>query len=76
MNTAQNASESWMTVDQVADYLSLSRSTIYQYVNEHRIPFVRIPTSNQVRFRRDQVDDWLENGYVATVTETLFSTPK
>lgn len=71
MNQAPQSADSWMTVEEVADYLGLARSTIYQYVNELRIPFVKIPTSNQIRFRRRQIDEWMADGSVATITDYL-----
>ena len=74
MSELNSKSEPWMTVDETAMYLGLSRATIYQYVNERRIPFVKIPKSNQVRFSRAQIDEWMAEGYVATVTEALENT--
>jgi excisionase family DNA binding protein len=71
MNLPPNNFDSWMTVEEVAAYLGLSRSTIYQYVNEHRIPFVKIPTSNQIRFQKARIDEWMADGSVATIADYL-----
>lgn len=61
-----------MTVGEVAQYLGLSKATIYQYVCERRIPYVKIPKSNQVRFDRERIDDWMTSGQIRTIHETLF----
>lgn len=46
----------WLTVDATAEYIGLSPATIYTYVSERRIPHVKIPKSNQVRFDRQKID--------------------
>jgi excisionase family DNA binding protein len=61
----------WMNVNQAAAYLGLSPKTIYQYVCDRRIPFVKIPTSNQVRFNRKLIDAWMENGQTETITDLI-----
>ena len=73
MSATQTSQESpgWMTVDQTANYLGLSRATIYQYVSDRRIPHFKIPTSNQVRFDKGQIDQWMINGGVPTIDEAL-----
>ena len=65
-------SKTWMNVDQVADYLGLSAKTVYQYVSDRRIPFVKIPSSNQVRFNRRRIDEWMEQGQFSTLNEMLY----
>jgi excisionase family DNA binding protein len=73
METRQTSLEPthWMTVDETAKYLSLSRATIYQYVREARIPYIKVPGSNQIRFSRHDIDAWMSKGAVATVAEQL-----
>ena len=61
----------WMNVSQVAEYLGLSRATVYEYVSNRRIPFVKIPKSNQVRFNPDSIDSWMSSGGVPTIEEAL-----
>lgn len=63
----------WMTVEETAQYLGLSKATIYQYVCERRIPYVKIPKSNQVRFDRELIDMWMESGRMETIAEVLFN---
>lgn len=61
----------WMNVEQAARYLGLARATIYEYVSSRRIPFVKIPKSSQVRFDREQLDEWMRSGTVQTIEEAL-----
>jgi excisionase family DNA binding protein len=46
-----------MTVDQAAEYLQLSRDTLYKYVQQSKVPAVKI--GRHWRFSRDAVDAWI-----------------
>jgi excisionase family DNA binding protein len=46
-----------MTLNEVADYLRIPRSTVYKLVREGRIPGQKI--GRQWRFRRKVVENWL-----------------
>lgn len=47
-----------MTIDEVAAYLRLSKDTVYRMAQSGRIPGSKVGT--QWRFRRGDVDRWLE----------------
>ncbi|OFZ54754.1 MAG: hypothetical protein A2428_01025 [Bdellovibrionales bacterium RIFOXYC1_FULL_54_43] len=47
----------WMTVEEVAAYLRVSRETIYKLVQQNKIPASKL--GNQWRFNRERVDQWL-----------------
>lgn len=47
-----------LTVDQIAAYLQVQPSTIYQWTHEGYIPHVKL--GSLVRFRVNQIDKWLE----------------
>ncbi len=49
----------WLSVDELANYLGLKPSTIYQYVNQDRIPYRKIPGSSKLIFRRSEIDSWI-----------------
>lgn len=51
--------ERLMTIDEVAKLTSLSVGTLYHWIGEGRIPFVRF-SSRCVRFRRSEILDWIE----------------
>ena len=63
--------KTWLNTDEAATYLGLSKNTIYHFVCERRIPFVKMPGSNQVRFSRDEIDQWMMSGRVETADEAL-----
>jgi excisionase family DNA binding protein len=48
-----------MTLDEVANYLRLSKKTVYRLIQRHDIPAVRV--SGQWRFDRNTIDEWLRN---------------
>lgn len=47
-----------LTVEQIAEYLQVKPSTVYQWTHQGYIPHVKL--GNRVRFRVSQVDRWLE----------------
>lgn len=46
-----------MTIDQLAGYLQLTRSTLYKLVQAHRVPGKK--GGRQWRFQRAAIDAWL-----------------
>ena len=52
--------QEWMTVQDVADYLKLGKTKIYQYVQKGRIPGYKV--GGQWRFNRIEIDDWIRSG--------------
>jgi len=51
--------EKLLTVVEIAQYLQVQPSTIYQWTHQGYIPHIKL--GNFVRFRVSQVDRWLEN---------------
>jgi len=47
-----------LTIDEVADFLRLSKDTVYRMVQSGKMPAAKVGT--QWRFRRDEVESWLE----------------
>jgi excisionase family DNA binding protein len=52
----------WLTIEELSSYIGLKVSTIYQYVNRDRIPYMKIPGSNKLIFRRKDIDAWISLG--------------
>ena len=50
--------DSLMTLGEVAEYLRLSKDTIYRMAQSGKIPASKAGT--QWRFRQEEVDKWLE----------------
>ena len=46
-----------MTLDEVAEYLRIHKSTLYRMVRSGQIPASKV--ANQWRFRKDVIDRWL-----------------
>jgi excisionase family DNA binding protein len=47
----------WLTISEIAEYLRVSKETIYKLAQQSKIPASKL--GNQWRFRRDLVDEWL-----------------
>jgi excisionase family DNA binding protein len=51
----------WLSVEQVAKYLGVSKETIYRLLSENKIPSTRINKLH--KFYRQKIDKWmLKNG--------------
>ncbi len=48
-----------MTIEDLADYLKVTRRTIYEWLKTNKIPAIKLV--GQWRFKRDKIDAWLEN---------------
>ena len=49
-----------MTIDELSDYLRISRSTLYKLAQEGRVPCMKV--GRHWRFRKRAIDRWLEQG--------------
>ena len=50
--------ESIMTIDEVADYLKIPKSTVYKLAQEGKLPCQKV--GRHWRFRRETIDQWLD----------------
>jgi excisionase family DNA binding protein len=48
-----------MTIEDVADYLKVTRRTIYDWLKHNKIPALKLV--GQWRFKKDKIDAWLDN---------------
>ncbi len=55
---AQEMNESFLTTDEVLEYLQVNLRTVYRLIKAGKIPAVRVG-SRQWRFRRSDIDAWL-----------------
>ncbi|MBI2934559.1 MAG: helix-turn-helix domain-containing protein [Chloroflexi bacterium] len=46
----------WFTVDEAAEYLAVSRRTIYKLTKDSRLPAFRIGRERHRRFRKEDLD--------------------
>ena len=47
-----------LTLNDLADYLSVSRRTVYRLMKGESMPAYRL--GSHLRFRRGEIDEWLE----------------
>ena len=58
-----------LTVHDVARLTGLSSGTLYHFISERRIPFVRI-SARCVRFRRSDLEAWINRMLVEELART------
>jgi excisionase family DNA binding protein len=61
----------WFTVEEAAEYLCVSRRTIYKLTKEGRLPAFRIGKERHRRFRKEDIDKALRPDEEATNLEAL-----
>ena len=50
--------EKLMTLEEVAEFLRLSKDTVYRMANTGKIPASKV--GNQWRFDREEIDEWMK----------------
>ena len=50
-----NIQSNLLNIDQVAQFLGISKDTIYKMVNQRRIPYVKV--GRLLRFERDKLEE-------------------
>lgn len=53
-------SDDIMTIEALAEYLKISRSTLYKLVQDGRLPGRKI--GKRWRFHKDAIDEWVKRG--------------
>ncbi len=48
----------WLTLEQIAEYLQMSTSSIYKMTQAGKIPSYRV--GRQWRFKKEEIDKWVE----------------
>lgn len=49
-------SQVWLTVKEAAEYLRVSRATLYRMISDGRVKAYELPGSARKRFKRDELD--------------------
>ena len=70
---AGNGSDEFLTVEELAERLKIAPGTIYNWVSRGEIPYVKI--GRAVRFRRADIDAWIEGQGSTTPAENTASDP-
>lgn len=54
--------EKWVNLEDVADYLSVSKDTIRAWIKNEKIPFYK--AGKRYKFKISEVDDYVRNGKI------------
>ena len=54
------ATERWLSVEEIANHLGISKETIYRWLERGRIPAHKV--GKQWRFLASEVNEWVLNG--------------
>lgn len=50
----------WMSVDEIAAHLRVSRDTVYLWIDNRGLPASKV--GRLWKFKRDEVDEWVRGG--------------
>lgn len=57
----------WLSVEEIATYLGVSKDTVYNWINNKKMPAHKI--GRLWKFKKDVVDEWVLNGGADTSAE-------
>jgi excisionase family DNA binding protein len=52
--------QQWLTVDQAATYLQVSKAAVYKWVRQGLLAYYELPSGRGRRYRRDDLDRLLQ----------------
>lgn len=55
--------EKWVNLEDVAEYLSVSKDTIRVWIRDNKIPFYK--AGKRYKFKISEVDDYVRNGKIS-----------
>lgn len=55
-----NTTEKWLSVEEIADHLGISKETVYRWLEKGKIPAHRV--GKLWKFRTSEVDAWVLKG--------------
>ena len=53
----------WFTVDDVSKYMSVTKDTIYKWIDNRNMPAHKV--GRKWMFQRDEIDEWVKSGKAA-----------
>jgi len=53
----------WQSVDEICVYLGVKRDTVYKWIREKGMPAKRV--GRLWKFKKDEVDEWVRNGWAS-----------
>lgn len=55
----------WLSVDEIAEYLGVSKDTVYSWINKRNMPAHRIV--RLWKFKSEEIDEWVRTGGAAKI---------
>ena len=59
--------EKWVSLEEIAEHMGLSKDTIRNYIKKQQIPYYRI--GKQYKVKISEIDAWIESGKSASIAE-------
>lgn len=59
--------EKWVSLEEIAEHMGLSKDTIRNYIKKQQMPYYRI--GKQYKFKISEIDTWIESGKSASIAE-------
>ncbi len=56
-------SDRWLSVEEISEYLGVSKDTVYAWINKRNMPAHRI--GRLWKFKTDEIDEWVRSGGAA-----------
>jgi excisionase family DNA binding protein len=53
----------WLSVEEIAEYLGVSKNTVYAWINKRNMPAHRI--GRLWKFKSEEIDEWVRSGGAA-----------
>jgi excisionase family DNA binding protein len=58
-------SDRWLSVEEIAEYLGVSKDTVYAWISKRNMPSHRI--GRLWKFKSEEVDEWVRSGGAADI---------
>ena len=55
-------SKPWLSLEEAAEYLEVSTSTVYRWCEEGKLPFYKLAGTGRRRFKREDLDALYQRG--------------
>ena len=62
-----NDNDRLLSCEELAQYLGISVWTIYQWINQRRVPYIKL--GRLVKFRKVEIESWLASRHVKVVND-------
>lgn len=59
LSIEKNVQKEFLNIDELANYISLSKSAIYKLVEKRAIPVIRL--NKKLLFKPEEINKWVEN---------------